>query len=186
MTKYHRGPSFYDAVCTRYAKVLQHLPKKIQSFVLKESEEFLAWAQSEHIWPLILSLPINNQHEAIKQFFDVHSCHEPTVHFLCMVAEYKRLDALPRILELTQILLERTTHERVYIQFAEDLSQKDLGLIEKDLHQRLNKTIIPEWSRDPALLAGGIVIWQSYMIDASLLGIMNRLKKGLYDDIYAS
>lgn len=105
---------------------------------------------------------------------------ESARNFVTIVAEQNRVEALPDIASLFE-LMKRTHLKRVEVQLtsAYDVSDEDAEKIRGALAASLQREISIETSVDPTLLGGAIVRTGDTVLDHSVRGKLNKLGQEL-------
>lgn len=101
-------------------------------------------------------------------------------NFIYLLAENQRLDVLPDIAAIYEMLraeAEKTVHAQLITAFAVNDKQRDK--IAKKLKARLKRTVVLECTVDPALMGGAIIRAGDLVIDGSVRGQLNRLAAAL-------
>ncbi len=107
--------------------------------------------------------------------------HELTKKFLGVIAHNRRLPALPSIIKATFHLLSQKRGEMTaHVAAAQILTEAQQETLKTNLSQRFGAKIILEMKTDPSLLGGLVVTVGSIMMDDSVKGKLEQLKKVLH------
>ncbi len=170
-------PEFFDDVTRHYAKVMQDLPKS----VLAELGAFSLWAKAHPFRNALLreeSLPIQWHEALFKEFKQAQPCQEATLRTLRVLSAQKRLENLPKILD---ILSECQSDCWMYWHAAKKFSDSELSQFEKTLEDALGMPIKLIQKEKPELLLGGVLLWRDVMIDLSLSKMISNLHTEIDD-----
>lgn len=106
--------------------------------------------------------------------------HELTQKFMYLLAQQKRLPALPVIAQcFAKMTMSARGEMAADLISASELKQKDVDSIADKLTKAYGKKITTETSIDPELLGGVIVRIGSAQLDSSVSGKLQRLKNTL-------
>lgn len=101
-------------------------------------------------------------------------------HFLCLLAETKRLPYLPGIIRAFLKLVQKSQGiETAYVAVAHPLSEKDTGNLRAALEKASGKKIELQVKVNPALIGGMTVKVGSRMMDGSLSFQLRQLKNSM-------
>jgi len=99
-----------------------------------------------------------------------------TRSFLGVLAENRRLGALPAIIRAYRTLASRHRGElTAEVTSAHPLTEDQVGELKQQLRQRVGREVTVDLSVDPALLGGLVVRIGSQMIDSSIRTRLNAL-----------
>jgi len=99
-----------------------------------------------------------------------------TRSFLGVLAENRRLGALPAIIRAYRTLASRHRGElTAEVTSAHALTEDQVGELKQQLRQRVGREVTVDLSVDPALLGGLVVRIGSQMIDSSIRTRLNAL-----------
>lgn len=100
--------------------------------------------------------------------------------FILFLVEKKRIVFFPAIVaDFKQQLIERSGILQVLLITATQVDQDTRELLKKKLESAYEKKIEINEELDPKLIAGGILIFSNKLIDFSVKGKLDRLKKDL-------
>ncbi len=140
--------------------------------VLKSEETFLIQLSSPR-----LSLTVRSN--ILKKALSAHIT-DFTLNFLNLVLKYRRQNLLLRILEefslinnQNQKILKATLTSAIEL----DTSQK--SRLQNELQKKTGYTLDIQYSIDPKLLAGFVLVYEDKMYDCSTKGALNRLRRML-------
>ncbi len=123
--------------------------------------------------------------QAIAAFF-LEVCHpyvDRTIHhFVRVLANARRLEVLPEIRGLYETM-RQAAEQRVEVEISTPIILDDRQKIEftKMLEKHFDKTVSVRYSLDENLLGGFRAVAGNYVIDGSLRGHLNKLKKAMGD-----
>ena len=184
--KLPKDMKYFDQVSYRYASILFLLPIKIREILQKELVLFLQWIDpSSEQWKLLTAvfLPDRYQKIFLDSFCKAYKCSTPTMNFLEILMRNDRLTWLSDILMLCKELEEKAENkQRAYFLSATFAEEKNIKTLKKALSEKLGKQIILYCQTEENLLLGGIILWEDFMVDASLAAHFEQLKKGITDD----
>ncbi|XOV80027.1 MAG: F0F1 ATP synthase subunit delta [Aestuariibacter sp.] len=101
-------------------------------------------------------------------------------NFVKVLAENKRLQALPAVLQLfEQLKADYEKEVDVDVTSATELSDAQQQEISKSLEQRLSRKVKLNCNVDPALIAGFVIQAGDTVIDGSIKSKLNRLADSL-------
>jgi F0F1-type ATP synthase delta subunit len=175
-------PEFFDDVTRHYAKVMQDLPDT----VLAELASFSLWAQAHPLRNALLkeeSLPVQWHEAFFQEFNHDQPCQKITLRTLRVLSAQKRLENLPKILDL---LSESKSDCRVYWHVAKKFSKSELSQFEKILQDALAMPVKVVQKEKPDLLLGGVLLWRDVMIDLSLNKMISNLHTEIDDALICS
>lgn len=172
-----------SVVTSRYAKALLELAEdgkalsKIESDI-KDLDAMLS--DSEDLRELVTNPRIGKtkQREVIEAIASKAKFQTMTVNFLNVLIENRRLNVVDAIVkavlkELSHRRGEKTAHIRV----AQDLSAAQIKDLQDSLSKASGNPVTLDIEVDPSLLGGMIVTMDSRMVDDSVSGKLERLKK---------
>ncbi len=101
-------------------------------------------------------------------------------NFLHVLGENGRLELLPTINELfTALVAEKNRAIEVEVQTAFELSAKQLKTLAAALSKRLDRTVQPKATVNPALIGGLFIRAGDLVIDGSVRGKLDKLAEAL-------
>ena len=101
-------------------------------------------------------------------------------NFLCVLSENSRLTLLPMVHELFEaIKAEADRTVEVEVQSAFELSKEQLQTLAAALSKRLDRTVQPKATVNPALIGGLHIRAGDLVIDGSIRGRLNKLAEAL-------
>jgi F-type H+-transporting ATPase subunit delta len=129
-----------------------------------------------------LSSPLLTKARAMDLFCHVLASvlNQEQKNFICLLVEYKRIQALPDIAKL--FAYYRSEHEKnmtVYVVSAELLDETWQKKLAAGLSKRLQRQISLQCEVDPDLIGGAMIRAGDRVIDGSIRGQLNRLLETL-------
>jgi F-type H+-transporting ATPase subunit delta len=101
-------------------------------------------------------------------------------HFLTLLADHRRLVALPAIKDLYLNLYHQEKKQTtVSVRSAFPLSSKIADRLKRVLEKQLDAQVILEVVVDSALIGGAIITAEEYVIDGSIQGKLKQLSQAL-------
>lgn len=105
---------------------------------------------------------------------------EDFANFLHLLGENGRLSLLPTINEqFTALVAEKNSAIEVEVQSAFELSAKQLKTLAAALSKRLDRTVQPKATVNPALIGGLFIRAGDLVIDGSVRGKLDKLAEAL-------
>ncbi|WP_308815377.1 F0F1 ATP synthase subunit delta [Sphingomonas sp. GV3] len=118
--------------------------------------------------------------KAVLAVADALGVDSTTKNFLGVLAENRRLGALPQIIRAFRQLAARHRGEATAeVTSAHPLSGDQVDALKQQLRQRLGREVAVDLSVDPALLGGLVVRIGSQMIDSSIRTRLNALASAM-------
>lgn len=106
---------------------------------------------------------------------------EETVSFICMLGEDGLLNKLDRIVDQTRKSYKRLTpYEYIRITSAVELTKEEQKRIERAINKQTKSEIRLEQTVDPGILGGLIIQKDDWVLNASLQGRLEHLKRLLH------
>lgn len=173
------GPPFFDRVCAHYGKLAQGLPP----LVVTQLRNFVQWAQNDGLRWCLLREPVLSVRWITAVLACFQAQHNPcpqTLQFLTILHAHKRLARLPEILSYVEF--HAYPGKTIYLRTAKKLDDQDVHALTQRLMEKHGVPVRLHQNVNPDLLAGGIVLWDCWMMDASLRSLFNHLEKEM---IYA-
>jgi F0F1-type ATP synthase delta subunit len=161
----NKRPTFYDHVCKKYGNVFLDLDYDIRA----DLNLFIDWARSRPIAASLLkqkSLPQTLAKRVLNLFFKSHTIHTQSKAALCLLIDYRRLSYLPLILSYMTMRKERIVD--VFMQSGQKLSEKAAQNIAQSIETTIRKKPRIHTTINPDLFMGTTLVWDCFMIDASL------------------
>lgn len=174
----------FDPVTNRYVEALYGLAKargaaaEVQRDVERIAQEFANPEVATFFFDARLS--VDTRREKLRPLYS--GMHELTRNFVELLFDKRREEVLAELGDAfaRRVLAERGAAEGV-VESARPLSPDDVARIEKALGARIRKTVTLENRVDPSLIGGVRVIVESRMMDFSLRGRMEGLRKHMLD-----
>lgn len=166
-------PIFHDHICQHYGRLIADLSKKTQDTL----QHFLDWAQAHPLrWSLFRENTVSpHWHKALMQeFFQDSDADGAAVRVLDILQVHGRLKRLPEILTYARILQDKT--RIVYLRAAKVLDRHALQDLTQALQERWSVPVRILQTHAPDLLLGGILVWDHWMMDASLRSLFNHFQ----------
>lgn len=122
------------------------------------------------------TLPVKTKQAVMKDILLSLKAHDVTYELVAFVIEKKRAAVLPDIASEFEALCLTHKNELVaHVTSAQPMSAADMSRIADRLTQAAGKKVNVTQSQNPALLGGFKITLGSRMLDASLLGRLQRL-----------
>lgn len=172
-----------SVVTSRYANALLELAEegkalpKIESD-MKDLDAMLA--SSDDLNELVSNPRIGKtkQREAIEAIAAKAKFQKLTVNFLNVLIENRRLNALAELVKaVLKEISKRRGEKTAYVRVAQDLSAAQIKDLENSLSKASGSPVTLDVQVDPSLLGGMVVTMDSRMVDDSVAGKLERLKK---------
>lgn len=173
MVKVLHQPRFFSDSCKLYGKIFQDLPPE----VILDLEAFLRWGQAVPQRLSLLQAPgvsLSVQAAFLNQFYHDHACHALTRRVFSVLRVHKRMRMLPDI--LAYLKESANPFRTVYLFTPKRLSIRSISQLTRRLKQYWNMPVVIDQCEDPDLMLGGILLWDHFIIDASLKKIFTHLK----------
>lgn len=101
-----------------------------------------------------------------------------TLRFLFILIKNARMHLLPDIVsKFGDLLMNSKGIKVIQVVSFEKLNKKEEGFIEKMVKEELNKDVKAEYSVDSSILGGIVVKYDSYILDCSVQGALDRIEK---------
>ncbi len=101
-----------------------------------------------------------------------------TLRFFFILIKNARMHLLPDIVnKLGELLMNSKGIKVIQVISYEKLNQKEEDFIEKMIKEELKKDVKAEYSVDSSILGGVVVKYDSYMLDCSVQGALDRIEK---------
>jgi F0F1-type ATP synthase delta subunit len=169
-------PEFFNEVCHRYASVLYELP--VYPTISKDLHAFLSWAKERPVrWSLLKEPELSAHWHArlLDSFYQTLSCHPMAKNVLTLLSHHRRMVWLPEILALVKSM--RNPRKVAYLTISKKLSASTLNQLTQQLSALWEVPVTVHQQEEPALLLGGILLWDHYKMDASLSALLNQFQK---------
>lgn len=103
-----------------------------------------------------------------------------SVHFLNLLADKKRIDIIPEIIEAFQLMmLEFTNTVEAELISAVELSEKQIAKIQQNIEDLTGKTLRLDKRIDPDIIGGFVVKVEDIIIDNSMRNQLGKLRDSL-------
>lgn len=123
-----------------------------------------------------VSIPKEDRLKAIKEINE--EADDETISFIFMAGEDGFLDKLDRMVEQIRKSYKRlTVYEYVRVTSAVELTKDERKRIEKALEKYTNSEVRLEITLDPAIIGGLIIQQNDWVLNASLQGRLEHLKR---------
>lgn len=172
-----------SVVTSRYANALLELAEeskavpKIESDI-KDLEAMLS--SSADLSELVENPRISKtkQREAMEAIAAKAKFQKLTMNFLNVLIENRRLNIVHAVAKaVLQELSKRRGEKTAHVRVAQDLSAKQIKDLEDSLSKASGNPVTLEVEVDPSILGGMVVTMDSRMVDDSVAGKLERLKK---------
>ncbi|MEX1024939.1 MAG: ATP synthase F1 subunit delta [Planctomycetota bacterium] len=171
-----------DAVTIRYAEALFGLATKhgVLDEVHSDVERLRAEFDNENVRTFFLDARLSIEVRRTKLEPALQGMHELTRKFVNLCFDKRREEVLAHLGEAFHVrMLEARNAAEGVIESARPLDESAVRSIERAIGERLGKTIRLSAEIDPSLVGGARVIVESRMIDVSLAGRLEALRKRL-------
>ncbi|MEK7545685.1 MAG: ATP synthase F1 subunit delta [Patescibacteria group bacterium] len=100
--------------------------------------------------------------------------------FVAILAGRHELELAPKVIEAFEAEARKAegVHEVAFAS-AEELTDDRKKHLTASFKKALDGDVEMRWETDPALIAGAVVRWDDILLDASVKGSLDRLKKSL-------
>ncbi|BDB96126.1 ATP synthase F1 subunit delta [Candidatus Hydrogenosomobacter endosymbioticus] len=177
----------FDSVCSRYAKVLFSLPKDVRDSVRREIGEFVLWAKTtDELWNLVSSEYLSHRYkyEFFEEFKKQFECSKETENFFELLVNNERVSSLQSILILFDFMKNQQNGVvKAYMISALPIPKKYEKFLAHQISRKIGREVELKIEVDCTLILGGILLWDNFMIDASLATSFKRIEEGA---IYAA
>lgn len=184
--KHLARPKFFSATCRRYGNVLLGLPKETLDTMLQELNRVQKWfAQHPSAWSLFCAVPPLAQvsHEVLTYCENnAGPWSRETRNMLFLLQKNHRVSLFSELLSYVQEKCARI--ENVYITTAAPLSKSVLSKIVDFFLTRYGVTVCVHQATNETLILGGVVIWNSLLIDLSLITPLKLTEKRISHEIF--
>lgn len=141
--------------------------------MLKNSPDFTAFIAS----PLVSQ---TEQEKVLAVMSQKAGFHPLTVSFLSVLADNRRLHALPSILDALRAMMDAEAGDvRATVTSASKLDDKKIVDISSQISKKLGKNVQVQANVDPSLIGGLVIRVGSTMIDDSIKTKLDRLQRRL-------
>ncbi|KQN93243.1 ATP synthase subunit delta [Sphingomonas sp. Leaf231] len=181
----NQGSSIQAGLGGRYASALFDLA--VEARAVDRVEESLtavrdALAESSE-FAMLTASPVIARGQAVKAVLataDALGLDATTRSFLGVLAENRRLAALPQIIRAFRTLAARHRGETTAeVTSAHPLSPEQVDALRQQLRQRVGREVSVDLSVDPQILGGLVVRIGSQMIDSSIRTRLNALASAM-------
>ncbi len=164
---------FFDHVCRHYGNILQSLPTD----VFKELDSCVSWGKKHPLqWSLLTqrSLSVQWRDTILRHFQKHHKISAMALRVLELLVLHGRLGVLPDI--LAYLAQKTKAAQKVYIRVAKILSDTEVNRLATLLEKRFGRPVDLVQRLDSDLICGGILFWNTSMLDASLRRILTTFR----------
>ena len=171
-----------SVVSQRYANALIELAedKKNLNKVEKNIADLSAMIEASADLSKTIRSPLigkESLHKAISAIAQKAKFEDTTIHFLGVLIDNGRLNALPKIIGAFNAALDKRRGAlTVNVEVAQDMSAKQKKDLEAALSKAIGKDVAIHATVQPDILGGMVVTVGSYMIDDSVRRKLERLK----------
>jgi len=171
-----------STVAERYAKAVFELAadKKLLEKVMSDLIELTKLIDGSEVLQAAINNPVLSKYSLQKAFVDIlkkMKTQAVTEQFIQVLIENGRASLLSSVVSEYENLLKESKGElTAYITTAAPLTKKRIGEIEKAISKTMGKTINVVSVVDESILGGMVVKIGSKMLDASVLGGLQKLE----------
>lgn len=169
-------------ICKNYAGALfcSALNNNIEKIILAEIISFQKIIENSHLLQHIICTPITSAAQKtriIKNIAQKLNLHIKVRTCLMLIASHNRMMYLKHIIDCYSNMYN--THigiKNITVISAKKLTTHDNNSIKEILKEKLQTSIIIDNITNPKLIGGFIVKYDSYLIDYSILSMINNIK----------
>lgn len=127
-------------------------------------------------------IDVDKKHNIFKSIAAKLNIEKKVERFVLILLNNARFFTLPDIVKyFTKLYYDEAGMKRADVISSKPLSESEVKLIRSYLESELNKKIVISSSIDSSLIGGAVIKYDSTLIDCSIKGAMNRIRRSVSD-----